>query len=208
MKLVWRRDGVRQIPPTDDSKTLRQYARCYIMLLIRRYLMTDKSNNLVHLCWLPLLRDFQECGAFSWGSAVLAWTLVGLLQQSRDQHEARVLLWRVSIDRLRFDEVSFVSALVSGGGGVRDMVVSHPLLWFNIVRFYHVDRVKRQFNGEQQVPGTPVNLDRYLTTTGRGEDVWWPLKLKEWYDRWHQRFEPGRRITVHHTFDTRPTLEY
>ncbi|XP_072083686.1 uncharacterized protein [Arachis hypogaea] len=83
-----------------------------------------------------------------------------------------------------------------------------PLLCFNIVRFHHVDRVKRQFNGEQQVPGIPVNLDRYLTTTGRGEDVWWSLKLKEWYDRWHQRFDPGHRITVHHTFDTRPTLEY
>ncbi|RYR36402.1 hypothetical protein Ahy_A09g041359 isoform A [Arachis hypogaea] len=60
------------------------------------------------------------------------------------------------------------------------------LLCFNIVRFHHVDRVKRQ----------------YLTTTGHGED------LKEWYDRWHQRFDPGRWITMHHTFDTRLTLEY
>ncbi|RYR28420.1 hypothetical protein Ahy_B01g052541 [Arachis hypogaea] len=107
----------------------------------------------------------------------LAARLVGLSQQSKDQHEARVLRWRVSIDRLRFDEDSSV-----------------PLLCFNIIRVHHVDRVKRQFNGEQQVPGTP--------------DVWWPLKVKEWYDIWHQRFEPSRRITMHHTFDTRPTLEY
>ncbi|QHN87189.1 uncharacterized protein DS421_16g552880 [Arachis hypogaea] len=34
----------------------------------------------------------------------LAARLVGLQQQSRDQHQARVLYWRVSIDRLRFDE--------------------------------------------------------------------------------------------------------
>ncbi|QHO48586.1 uncharacterized protein DS421_1g06710 [Arachis hypogaea] len=28
------------------------------MLLIGGYLMTDKSNNLVHLAWLPLIQDF------------------------------------------------------------------------------------------------------------------------------------------------------
>ncbi|RYR04871.1 hypothetical protein Ahy_B06g084669 [Arachis hypogaea] len=179
LKLVWLQDRVRQMPQTDDPETLRQYARCYIMLLIRGYLMTDKSNNLVHLRWLPLLRDFTECRVFSWSSAVLAWTyqslslvaqqgitdiadytpllmswiyqrfsqwcppdrgvyqypltarLVGFPQQIRDQHEARVLRWRVSLDRLRFDEVSSYYA--------------------------------------------------YLNTTGRGEDVWWPLKLKEWH---------------------------
>ncbi|XP_020985809.1 serine/threonine-protein phosphatase 7 long form homolog [Arachis duranensis] len=72
LKLVWLRDRACQMPQTDDSETLRQYTRCYIMLLIGGYLMTDKSNNLVHLRWLPLLRDFTKCRAFSWGSAVLA----------------------------------------------------------------------------------------------------------------------------------------
>ncbi|QHO02618.1 uncharacterized protein DS421_13g425310 [Arachis hypogaea] len=31
-----------------------------------------------------------------------------------------------------------------------------PFVCFNIVQFHHVDRVKRQFNGEQPVPGAPV----------------------------------------------------
>ncbi|RYR33967.1 hypothetical protein Ahy_A10g048665 [Arachis hypogaea] len=72
LKLIWLCDRVRQIFPTDNPETLRQYARCYIMLLIRGYLLTDKSNNLVHLRWIPLLRDFEECRVISWGSAVLA----------------------------------------------------------------------------------------------------------------------------------------
>ncbi|RYR03300.1 hypothetical protein Ahy_B06g082176 [Arachis hypogaea] len=46
---------------TTDPDTLQQYARCYIMLLIGGYLMTDKSNTLVHHRWLPLLADFQTC---------------------------------------------------------------------------------------------------------------------------------------------------
>ncbi|QHO06709.1 uncharacterized protein DS421_14g457120 [Arachis hypogaea] len=78
LKLVWLRDRVCQMPQTDDPETLRQYVRCYIMLLIGGYLMTDKSNNLVHLCWLSLFRDFTECKAFSWGSGVLAWTYQSL----------------------------------------------------------------------------------------------------------------------------------
>ncbi|RYR15299.1 hypothetical protein Ahy_B04g072024 [Arachis hypogaea] len=65
LKLVWFRDRVRQMSATDDPKTLRQYARCYIMLLIGGYLLIDKFNNLVHIHWLPLLRDFAECRALS-----------------------------------------------------------------------------------------------------------------------------------------------
>ncbi|RYR02950.1 hypothetical protein Ahy_B06g081776 [Arachis hypogaea] len=49
LKLVWLRDCVCQMPLTDDPETLRQYAKYYIMLLIEGYLMTEKSNNLVHL---------------------------------------------------------------------------------------------------------------------------------------------------------------
>ncbi|RYR57125.1 hypothetical protein Ahy_A05g022855 [Arachis hypogaea] len=232
LKLVWLCDRAR-LPPLPE--TLRQYVQCYIMLLIGGYLLTDKSNNLVHVRWLPLLRDFAECRALSWGSVVLAWTyqslclaiqwgvtdiagctpllmswiyqrffqwcppdrgvyqyslaarLVGLQQQSRDQHQARVLYYRVSNDRLRFDEFAW-------------RVYDDPALqalrphWF--------------CEEDEWVPGILVNIDRYLTTTGRNEDVWWPKRLQYWYDGWRQRFESSRRITVHYTVDTRPTGEY
>ncbi|QHO21663.1 uncharacterized protein DS421_11g348690 [Arachis hypogaea] len=152
----------------------------------------------------------------------LAARLVGLQQQSRDQHQARVLYWRVSIDWLRFDEISHFAWRVYDDPALQALcphwfreeeewgtwLSAVPLVCFNIVRFHHVDRVNQQFNREQPVPGIPVNLDRYLTTTGHGEDVWWPERLQEWYDGWRQRFEPGRRIIVHHTFDTRPTSKY
>ncbi|RYQ90533.1 hypothetical protein Ahy_B09g096591 isoform A [Arachis hypogaea] len=63
---------------TDDPDTLRQYARYYILLLIVGYLMTDKSNNFVHLHWLPLLQDFGWCRVLSWSSAVLTRTYYSL----------------------------------------------------------------------------------------------------------------------------------
>ncbi|QHO32682.1 uncharacterized protein DS421_8g251880 [Arachis hypogaea] len=129
-----------EMPPTDDLETLRQYARYYIMLLIGGYLLTDKSNNLVHVRWLLLLQDFADLDlpvtlfggtagshGYRWLHSAadeldyqkfsqwcsldrgvyqypLAAKLVGLQQQSRDQHQSRVLHYRLSIDRLRFDE--------------------------------------------------------------------------------------------------------
>lgn len=83
-----------------------------------------------------------------------------------------------------------------------------PLVCFNIVEFHHADRVKRQFNGEQPPPEPPVNVDRFLTTTGRGDDVWWPEKHSEWYDLWRARFAPGHRIVITACHDYRPTVEY
>ncbi|QHO37009.1 uncharacterized protein DS421_4g107930 [Arachis hypogaea] len=65
IKLAWLRERVQNIPAGAGDDTLRQYARCYILMLIGGYLMTDKSNNLVHIRWLPLLADFDRCRQMS-----------------------------------------------------------------------------------------------------------------------------------------------
>ncbi|RYQ96244.1 hypothetical protein Ahy_B08g091926 [Arachis hypogaea] len=168
------------------------------MLLIGGYLMTDKSNNLVHLRWLPLLRDFTECRVLSWGSAVLAWTYQSLsLAAQRGVTDiagctpllmswiyqrflqwcspdrgvylyplaARVLRWRVSLDLLHFDEFAWrvyddpaLQALCPPWFREEEewgtWLSAVSLVCFNIIHFHHVDRVKRQFNGEQQVSST------------------------------------------------------
>ena len=46
--------------------------RAYILQLIDRFLFVDKSNNKVHLMFLPLLKDFEATCSYSWGSACLA----------------------------------------------------------------------------------------------------------------------------------------
>ncbi|QHO28807.1 uncharacterized protein DS421_7g219900 [Arachis hypogaea] len=59
--------------------------------------------------------------------------LVGLQQQSRDQHEAKALCPPWFLEEEEWG--TWLSVV--------------PLVCFNIVQFYQVDRVKRQFNGEQ-----------------------------------------------------------
>ncbi|RYQ95327.1 hypothetical protein Ahy_B08g090513 [Arachis hypogaea] len=140
--------------------------------------------------------------------------LIGLTQQSRDQHEARVLRWRLAIDLLRWDEYDDPALQALSPPWFfeeaewRTWISVVPLVYFNIVEFHQVDRVQRQFNGEQLVPGTPINVDRFLTSTRRGEDVWWPDRLDKWYAGWTVHFEEGHMIFIQPCFDYRPTREY
>ncbi|PNX84522.1 serine/threonine-protein phosphatase 7 long form-like protein [Trifolium pratense] len=57
--------------------------RAYILILIGGLLMPDKSSNRVHLCWLPLLKDLEKAGEYSWGSACLATLYRNLCKSSQ-----------------------------------------------------------------------------------------------------------------------------
>ncbi|QHO02430.1 Serine/threonine protein phosphatase 7 long form isogeny [Arachis hypogaea] len=83
-----------------------------------------------------------------------------------------------------------------------------PLVFFNIVEFHHLDRVKRQFNGEQLVSGDPVNVDKFLDYNGPRRRRLVTYKLHEWYDRWRVRFGERHCISIQPCFDYRPTQEY
>ncbi|QHN78668.1 uncharacterized protein DS421_19g663310 [Arachis hypogaea] len=143
---------------------------------------------------------------------------IGMSQQIRDYHAQRVLRWSTSLDRLALDELPWTPYAdpwlqditpdwVRSTGEWRTWLSVIPFVCFNIVEFHQSDRVKRQFGGEQTVPVNPVNVNRFLTIIGRGEDVWWPTKLREWYGAFKARFEVGHMITIQPIADDRPTLE-
>ncbi|MED6146700.1 hypothetical protein PIB30_036936 [Stylosanthes scabra] len=76
------------------------------------------------------------------------------------------------------------------------------------VHMHHVDRVLRQYGGEQPVPRVPVDLTRFMTSTGRGEDRWWPDYLSTWYAGWQARGSRDVLVTIHECRDYRGTQEY
>ncbi|KAG8478863.1 hypothetical protein CXB51_028709 [Gossypium anomalum] len=72
IEMGWLRDTFPE-PDNDSTKLKRiRYARAYILEMIRCYLMSDLSRNLVHLRWLLKLVDFRAASELSWGSTVLA----------------------------------------------------------------------------------------------------------------------------------------
>ena len=48
-----------------NVESVRYYVRAFILQLIRGFLFADKSNNRVHLMFLPLLEDLRVTGTYS-----------------------------------------------------------------------------------------------------------------------------------------------
>ncbi|MED6142902.1 hypothetical protein PIB30_001669 [Stylosanthes scabra] len=67
VKLSWLRDQVRRTPKQAEVSVLKQFARCYILLMIGCWLFLDKSDNMVSVRWVPLLEDLDACARLSWG---------------------------------------------------------------------------------------------------------------------------------------------
>ncbi|MED6110280.1 hypothetical protein PIB30_041471 [Stylosanthes scabra] len=87
-------------------------------------------------------------------------------------------------------------AWVNEAGEIQTWLATVPIVLFMYVRFHHVDRVKRQFDGELPVPLDPVNLDGFLGATARGDDRWWPDELAYWYGLWRNRMSRDHQIQI------------
>ncbi|MBA0723216.1 hypothetical protein Golax_003818 [Gossypium laxum] len=75
ISMNWLKDNFNELPkdPKDlIGEVIQQYARAYIMRLIKGILMPDKSQILVHVRWLLHIVDFKDCEKLSWGSVVLS----------------------------------------------------------------------------------------------------------------------------------------
>ncbi|MBA0630836.1 hypothetical protein Godav_002894 [Gossypium davidsonii] len=88
-------------PGNDSTEVERiQYARAYILEMIRGYLMSNLSRNLVHLMWLLKLVDFRAAGQLSWGSAVLA-TLYREICRAKPPNKAKIRSFNGHHTRIR-----------------------------------------------------------------------------------------------------------
>ncbi|KAH1262512.1 Serine/threonine-protein phosphatase 7 long form [Glycine max] len=71
VKLSWLAHHFAQINNDDDEEQVRRFARAWILRFIGGVLFIDKTSNRVSLKYLQFLRDFEECGRYAWGAAVL-----------------------------------------------------------------------------------------------------------------------------------------
>ncbi|RYR61377.1 hypothetical protein Ahy_A04g018547 [Arachis hypogaea] len=62
IKLKWLRSRLQQMPLDSPED-----------VVVRWRLLPDKVNNTVHVCYLPLLANYDAISTYSWGSVVLCW---------------------------------------------------------------------------------------------------------------------------------------
>ncbi|XP_019157769.1 PREDICTED: serine/threonine-protein phosphatase 7 long form homolog [Ipomoea nil] len=73
------------IPRLTDASTDDDVAfatRAYLIRVLGGFLFPDTSKSLLNLNLLPYLEDFEDCGQYSWGSAVLAFLYRALCNAS------------------------------------------------------------------------------------------------------------------------------
>ncbi|KAL4365547.1 hypothetical protein AHAS_Ahas07G0117000 [Arachis hypogaea] len=47
------------------------------------------------------------------------------------------------------------------------------IMCFNYVYIHQIDKVKRQLGSDRPVSTAIVTVDKFLKSTGKGDDVWW-----------------------------------
>ncbi|KAI8021904.1 hypothetical protein LOK49_LG03G02975, partial [Camellia lanceoleosa] len=73
LRVRWLAEQFAHLPDHALDELVQQHTRAYILWLIEGVLLPNKSQNLLKLMYLPLLRDIKEIGQYSWGSTALAW---------------------------------------------------------------------------------------------------------------------------------------
>ena len=72
VKLSWLAHHFSEINIHDGNvEHLQRFTRAWILRFIGGVLFVDKSSSKVSLRYLQFLRDFEECGRYAWGAAVL-----------------------------------------------------------------------------------------------------------------------------------------
>ncbi|KAF1866360.1 hypothetical protein Lal_00024370, partial [Lupinus albus] len=155
LKLTWLFDNFETLPPRPTQLQKEQFCRAQILYMIGGELLPDKSNNKVHLMYLPLLRDLTRVHRYSWGSACLANLYREMCRATKPNAKAmggwgqKNLHYRgiprgdLTKYRSRLDRIN-----------VNDSACT-TLICFSIVEWHQTDRVRLQFRLQQDLPQPP-----------------------------------------------------
>ncbi|MED6120120.1 hypothetical protein PIB30_017941 [Stylosanthes scabra] len=64
-----------------------------------------------------------------------------------------------------------------------------PLIYFGSIEWHQVDPVIPQFEGVQNAPHQPLNIDFLHARDRRGIDWWWPRHYQRWHGLWATQFD-------------------
>ncbi|XP_016702297.1 protein MAINTENANCE OF MERISTEMS-like [Gossypium hirsutum] len=154
-------------------------ARAYIMHIIGGVLMPNANNNRVHLQYLPLLANLRNVRSYSWSSAVLAMLYRDLCRTTKpdaaDIGGCIVLLQSWALYWMPF-LASFIwmsyrrpeiAAIIPSSAYVDSQLwcTNASIINFNVVEWYHGDRILRQFSCIQYILNLPMQVGRFTALT-------------------------------------------
>ncbi|MFQ6667824.1 hypothetical protein Gotur_033712 [Gossypium turneri] len=160
--------------------------------------MPDANNNKVHIMYLPLLADLTNVRSYSWGSAVLAVLYRELCRTIKpsvvDMGGCLTLLYQevVHCPDIPTDDRTACRgrAVIPSSAYVHSEMwcTNAPIINFNVVEWYHGDRVLRQFGCIQYIPVPPCEVGVVHDINKRGKPQFdWGVKHRKFVVLWNNR---------------------
>ncbi|KAK5812111.1 hypothetical protein PVK06_027522 [Gossypium arboreum] len=201
-------------------------ARAYIMHIIGGVLMPNANNNRVHLQYLPLLADLHNVRSYSWGSAVLAMLNCELCRTTKpvavDIGGYLLLLQSWAFYWMPFlASVSHqpyvcplinrpeIAAIIPSSAYVDSQLwcINAPIINFNVVEWYHGDRVLRQFSCIKYIPNPPMQVGKVHSFNKRGKHgSHWGVVHQKYITVWDNQM--ARRLQMDMSSYLQPSLKY
>ncbi|KAL4373545.1 hypothetical protein AHAS_Ahas05G0092500 [Arachis hypogaea] len=109
--------------PLDTWDFIQGYVRCHIFCLLGTTLFVDNLTANAHAKYLPLLRNFELSGTYSWGSATLAH-----LNMSLWSHHPRTRAWMSRSVASNRHEIDYMKEVGLGFNGIINNLMALTLL--------------------------------------------------------------------------------
>nr|XP_045084066.1 serine/threonine-protein phosphatase 7 long form homolog [Aegilops tauschii subsp. strangulata] len=148
LKFTWLQQHFHEPPDGADEPTIERYARAYVLYVFGTVLFEDSGGSSASWMFLPLLRDWDEAGRYSWGSAGLAF------------------LYR------QLDEACRRSSGTSNIGGC--VLLFQIWMWERLSVGRPISRTRRdwEYDEPDRLPTVTHCLDEVRTNWGKTEDLY------------------------------------
>ncbi|GFS46221.1 hypothetical protein Acr_00g0100880 [Actinidia rufa] len=195
LRMSWLRRTFDVLPEHADDVSVQRHARAYILRLIGGILLTDYSQILVRVAYVPLLLDLDAAGACSWGSAVLAMLYRSMCRAAKigqRQIAGALLLLQGCISSVDHGELDFVRVYRDQLDRLRpDEFTCRPYdgIMYELPDYCRVAS-DIWFGLRQVVPAAPNTSPALhgIDMRGRARTDWTQFH-RENIDRWHHRRE-------------------
>ncbi|MFQ6632570.1 hypothetical protein Gotur_008745 [Gossypium turneri] len=179
--------------------------------------MPYSNNNKVHIMHLPLIADLSNVRLYSWGSAVLVVLYRELYRTTKpaviDMGGCLTLLYRevVRCPNIPSDDRTACRrrAIIPSSAYVHSHIwcINAPIINFNVVEWYHGDRVLRQFGCVQYISDLPCEVGVVHGINKRGKPQSnWGVKHRRFVALWNNRMTRIPQMVM--ASDLQPSIEY
>ncbi|XP_052874598.1 serine/threonine-protein phosphatase 7 long form homolog [Gossypium arboreum] len=211
LKFTWLKANFQHLRDNATEEELMCAARAYIMHIIGGVLMPDANNNRSWALYrMPFLASVSHQPYVY--PLVNRWSIYPGIGRSYTVPIYRLLIEQHAGEGISYSNIRDIPEIVvvipfSAYVHSQLWCTNAPIINFNVVEWYHGDRVLRQFGCIQYIPEPPKEVGKVHGINKRGKHgMHWGVVHQRYIAVWDNRM--GRRPRMDMSSDLQPSPEY